>query len=138
MLFDMTYPYLHDYILSQAYIETLKPKELGKLQHNFYALPEDAIQKALMTFEPFPAELKLFYQEIGFGFFHCNKERVNRILDPYSLIMMNRLDDRFAYDVELKRALIEGHLVFFQTFLYQFLTIDRETVHNQNAIYYKT
>jgi hypothetical protein len=81
----MTYAYLHDYILSETAISTLKPKELGKLRHSFFALQTDVIQEALTVFEPFPAELKQFYREIGFGYFHCNKERVNRILDPYSL-----------------------------------------------------
>jgi len=133
----MTYPFFYDFILSGAYLETLKPKEWGKLQHNFYALQEDVIQEAITAFDPFPAELKQFYQEIGFGYFHCNKERANRIFDPYSLIMMNRLEDRFAFDVELKRSLVDGHLVFFQTFLNQYLTIDRETVNGKNAIYYK-
>ena len=133
----MNYPYLHDFILSEGFVASLKPKELKKLRHNFFALPEEVINEALTTFNPFPLELKQFYREIGFGYFHCNKERVNRILDPYSLIQMNRLEDRFMYDIELKRALTEGHLVFFQTYLYQFLTINRETVNGTNAVYYK-
>jgi hypothetical protein len=133
----MTYPIFHDYILSEETVAEHNPKELGKFRHNFYALQESAIQDALGVFDPFPVELKQFYEEIGFGYFHCNKERANRIFDPYSLIMMNRLEDRFEYDVELKRALVDGHLVFFQTYLYQFFTIDRNTVDGGNAIYYK-
>ncbi|GHT64769.1 hypothetical protein AGMMS50239_23100 [Bacteroidia bacterium] len=133
----MTYPFLHDYILSQEYIATLKPKELGKLRHNFHPLQEEVINEALTAFDPFPIELKNFYREIGFGYFHCDKERVNRILDPYSLIQMNNLEDRFLYDVELKRAFVDGQLVFFQTYLYQFLTIDRKAINGENAISYK-
>ena len=49
----------------------------------------------------------------------------------------NRLEDRFAFDIELKRSLVEEHLVFFQTFLYQFLTIERETIQGTNAVYYR-
>ncbi|MDR3338482.1 MAG: hypothetical protein LBT25_00050, partial [Candidatus Symbiothrix sp.] len=131
------FPFLHNYILSQEFIATLKPKELRKLRHNLYALPDHVIQEALDAFDPFPVELKTFYQEIGFGYFHCNKERVNRILDPYSLIQMNRQEDHFKFDVELKRALADGHLVFFQTCLYQFLTIDKKDIKGKNAIYYK-
>jgi hypothetical protein len=133
----MNYTYLHDFILSQENLATHKPKEWGKLRHNFYALDEEVLNEALTAFDPFPDELKNFYQEIGFGYFYCNKEGANRILDPYSLIAMNKLEGRFAYDIELKRAMVDGHLVFFHTHLNQFLTIDRETVAGKNAIYYK-
>ena len=133
----MNYPFFHDYILSKEYIETLKTKKLVKLRHNFFSLQEEVINEAITAFDPFPVELEIFYREIGFGYFHSDKERVNRILDPYSLVKMNCLFDRFQNDVELKRALVEGHLVFFQTYLYQFLTVDRKDINGENAIYYK-
>jgi hypothetical protein len=136
----MTYPFLQEFILTKEYIESLEPKEkerLGKLRHKFYILEDKVIQEALNILEPFPAELKQFWQEIGFGYFHCNRERANRIFDPYSLTQMNNLEDRFKYDTELERALVDGHLVFFHTSLYQFLTIERKDISGKNAVYYK-
>jgi hypothetical protein len=82
----MTYSFLQEFILTKGYIKSLEPKEkerLGKLRHKFYVLEDEIIQEALNLFEPFPVELKQFWQEIGFGYFHCNRERANRIFDPY-------------------------------------------------------
>jgi hypothetical protein len=60
-----------------------------KYPHHFYApYPED-LPKALQTFDPFPAKLKTFYEQIGIGFIHWRKGLINRLLDPVSLVLVN-------------------------------------------------
>ncbi len=87
----MQYTYLQDYIITQEKInKAIKEKSIRKLRHMFYPLSATDIHEAVQSFDPFPVELKAFYEEIGFGNFHCNKEYVNCLPDPYSLVHINQ------------------------------------------------
>ena len=134
----MQYPYLQDYILTQEKVDlAIKEKSIRKLRHVFYPLSTNDIKVALESFNPFPVELKTFYEEIGFGNFHCNREYVNCLLDPHSLVYINRQMYRFRYDKEVEWAITEGRLIFFRTYMYQYLTIEMKDVDGKNAVYYK-
>ncbi|MDR2969371.1 MAG: hypothetical protein LBV32_07180 [Tannerellaceae bacterium] len=134
----MQYTFLENYIITQEKIDkAIKEKSIRKLCHMFYPLSAADIDAAVQAFDPFPVELKTFYEEIGFGNFHCNKEYVNILLDPHSLVHVNGQKYRYSYDKEVERALVEGHLIFFRTHLYQYLTIEKKDHNGKNAIYYK-
>jgi hypothetical protein len=133
----MKYPFLHDYILSEAYIARLNPKETGKMRHNFYALPEGEIQEALKEFYPFPAELQQFYQEIGFGLFHINRGGIHRILDPHSLIFINHQKGEYRRDRILAESIMEPRLIFFDSQQYGYYSIEKDNTEGKNAVYYK-
>ena len=134
----MQYSFLQDYIITQEKIDkAIKEKSIRKLRHMFYPLSATDIHTAVQSFNPFPVELKTFYEEIGFGYFHCNREYVNCLSDPHSLIHINQRKYRYRYDKEVERALVEGHFIFFRTYMYQYLTIERKDNNGRNAIYYK-
>lgn len=134
----MQYIFLEEYIITQEKIDkAIKEKSIRKLRHMFYPLSATDIHAAVQSFDPFPVELKTFYEEIGFGNFHCNKEYVNCLSDPHSLIHINQQKYRYSYDKEVERALVEGHLIFFRTYMYQYLTIERKDHNGKNAVYYK-
>ncbi len=137
-LIPMQYSFLQDYIITQEKIDkAIKEKSIRKFRHMFYPLSATDIHEAVRSFDPFPIELKAFYEKIGFGNFHCNKEYVNCLLDPHSLVHVNQRKYRYSYDKEVERALTEGHLIFFRTYMYQYLTIERKDYNGKNAIYYK-
>ncbi len=95
----MQYTYLQDYIITQEKIDkAIKEKSIRKFRHMFYPLSATDIHEAVQSFDPFPVELKTFYEEIGFGNFHCNKEYVNCLLDPHSLVHINQRKYRYNYD----------------------------------------
>jgi hypothetical protein len=134
----MYYSDLQEYIITQEKLnKAIKDKSIRKLRHMFYPLSVNDMNTALQSFDPFPVELKTFYEEIGFGNFHCNKEYVNCLLDPHSLVHINQQKYRYRYDKEVERALVDGHLIFFRTYKYQYLTIDIKGNNGKNAIYYK-
>jgi hypothetical protein len=134
----MCYPFLQEYIITQEKIdEAIKEKSIRKLRHMFYPLSATDINAALTAFDPFPIELKTFYEKIGFGNFHCNKEFVNCLIDPHSLVHINQQKYRYRYDKEVEQALVDGHLIFFRTYMYQYLTIEMKDDNGKNAIYYK-
>jgi hypothetical protein len=136
----MIFPFLEHYKLSPELITESGAKSIGRLRHNFFALPEFQIREALTAFNPFPEELKSFYEEIGFGFMHRAKlGKINILFDPMSLIYTNQQRGYFATPETadaLKYYNIEKHLLFFKTTDNQYLAIERETVKGKNKIYY--
>jgi hypothetical protein len=116
-------------------------KTVMKYPHHFYTpYPED-LPKALETFVPFPAELKAFYEQVGFGFMHRRKGKINRLLDPVSLILVNLRLDECRYDKTLERTLayydINRQLLFFQLDNGEYLAINRMETNGCNPIFYK-
>lgn len=88
-------------------------KEVVKFKHYFFHLDSDDIQASYETFQPFPVELKVFYEEIGFGYFYCNKERVNRIFDPMTLVQVNSSARNKELDtpININRLVFLKHLI---------------------------
>lgn len=125
--------FLKDYLIDQSIIENRRMKEVVKFKHYFFHLDSDDIQASYETFQPFPVELKVFYEEIGFGYFYCNKERVNRIFDPMTLVQVNSS----ARNKELDTPININRLVFFETFNGEHFSIQSEETYKGNEIYYK-
>lgn len=125
--------FLTDYLIDQSVTENRRMKEVVKFKHNFFHLNSDEIQIFCETFHPFPVELKIFYEEIGFGYFYCNKERVNRIFDPMTLVQVNSS----TRNKELDTPININRLVFFETFDGKYFSIQCEETYKGNEIYYK-
>ena len=113
------FSFLEEYKLRQDLFDDTGVEKVMKYPHHFYTpYPED-LPKALETFNPFPVELKAFYEQIGFGFMHRRKGKINRILDPVSLILVNLRLDECKYDKVLEKTLAQydtgKQLLFFQS-----------------------
>lgn len=135
------FSYFEQYKLREELFEGNGVGTVMKYPHHFYTpYPED-LPKALETFVPFPAELKAFYEQVGFGFMHRRKGKVNRLLDPVSLILVNLRRDECRYDKVLERTLacydINRQLLFFQLNNGEYLAINRIETNGCNPIFYK-
>jgi hypothetical protein len=137
----MRFSFLEKYLVPAEFVDEQRAKEIGRLRHFFYALPDYHIEAALSAFKPFPEELRAFYYEIGFGFMlRAKRGKFNTLFDPLTLIYTNNqinyfattetVDERNCYDNT-------AQLLFFKTASNHFLTIDRNTVQGKNAVYYK-
>lgn len=137
----MNFAFLHSYKIDPLKVDISEAKEIGTLRHLFYAVPEIDIKEALTTFNPFPVELLNFYNELGFGFFHRRKGKLNILLDPMSLVNTNLRLGYFKEDPFIMEAFRhfdnEKQLLFFKTHAGQYLSIDRAEKQGKNAIYYK-
>jgi len=106
----------------------------------FYPLSEDDIKKAEAEFGyELPAELKDFYVQIGYGFFHRSQGDINRILDTASLLQINLKLDEFESDPDLEvyDDLYHGEkLLFFEVNEGVYLAIDKVDENGKNRIYY--
>ena len=137
----MNFSFLKKYQIIAKDLTPEEAKSVSKYRHCFFPVAEIDMMDALAAFDPFPLELKLFYQETGFGFFHRRKGDINYLLDPLSLINTNLQLGYFKEDVYIKQALefcnIETQLLFFKTQSNHYFTIDRTGKHNENPVYYK-
>ena len=135
------FSFLEEYKLREDLFEGKGIEKVMKYPHHFYApYPED-LPKALETFDPFPYELKVFYEQIGFGFMHRRKGKINRLLDPVSLVLVNLRRDEYRYDKFLEKTLgyydINRQLLFFQLDSGEYLAIDRTETNGCNRISYR-
>jgi hypothetical protein len=137
----MDFSFLKKYQIIAQDLTPQDAKAIGKFRHCFFPVAEIDIMDALHTFDLFPQELKTFYEEIGFGFFHRRKGDVNCLLDPLSLINTNLQLGYFKDDIYIQQALefcnIETQLLFFKTQSNQYFSIDRLGMDNVNPVYYK-
>lgn len=136
----MEFEFIKNYIIKYQEIEESDIKRIGRLKHCFYAVPELYIQKAMTAFEPFPAELHEFYETIGFGFMNRQKNIGNRIIDPMSLVYINKQEGYLATEKVKEFASyydVNQFLLFFHSFDEHYFAIRRETINGKNEIWYK-
>jgi hypothetical protein len=133
----MNFSFLYEFKLDEAIIKERGMKEVCRLKHNFFPLTKYDVKEALNTFNPFPGELIQFYREIGFGFFHINRGRIHRILDPQSLIFINLQKDEYKRDKILIESIRENQLVFFDSQAYGYFSLEMNNAQKDNAIYWK-
>lgn len=137
----MNFTFLHSYKIDPQDVDVSKAREIGHLRHLFYAVPEIGIKEAWAMFNPFPVELLNFYNEVGFGFFHRRKGKLNVLLDPVSLVNTNLRLGYFNDDPLIAEAFryfdSEKQLLFFKIHSGQYFSIGRMEEQGKNAIYYK-
>ncbi|QIH33849.1 SMI1/KNR4 family protein [Sphingobacterium sp. DR205] len=106
----------------------------------FYPLSEDDVKIAEAEFGyELPTELKDFYMQIGYGFFHKSKGDINRLLDTTSLFQVNLKRNEFEADPDLEvyDDLYHGEkLLFFEVNEGVYLAIDKDDENGKNKIYY--
>lgn len=114
--------------------------QTNDLDNIFYPLSEDDVKKAEAEFEyELPTELKDFYVQIGYSFFHRSQVNVNRFLDTTSLFQINLKLDEFESDPDLEvyDDLYKGEkLLFFEVNEGVYLAIDKVDENGKNKIYY--
>ena len=136
-----SYSFLKEYIFHEELFENDGVKSVMKFPHHFYTPHPVYMEKALAAIDPFPKELKCFYEEIGYGFMHRKSEKINRLFDPVSLMMINLLQEDFKYNKEIREEVahynIEKQLLFFQSGSGKYVVIDRTDNNGENAIYYR-
>ncbi len=136
----MEYTFLQEYRISQELFATTGIKTVTKFRHYFYVPDKADLLMAYERLNPFPLELKTFYEEIGYGFMH-RKGGINRMLDPVSLTVLNLLEGEYKYDRRIREIVtqndIEQQLLFFEEQSGKFLSINRKDSGGKNAIYHK-
>ena len=135
------FSFLEEYKLKEDLFEEKGLEKVMKYRHHFYMpYPED-LPKALATFDPFPVELKAFYEQTGFGFMHRRKGKSNRLLDPISLILINLRQDECKYDKFLEKTLAQydtsKQLLFFHSDKGEYIAINRKDTNGSNSVFYK-
>ena len=110
----------------------------SKTKHSIYVTSGEDIEKVEKTIL-IPYELKLFYSELGYGFFHRDIGASYRILGPYNFEQINVKKDFYEFDpaLEIYDTLYHGNkLLFFEIVEGTYLAIDKEDSNGKNAIYY--
>ena len=135
------FSFIEEYKLREDLFEGKGIEKVMKYPHHFYTPYPADLPKALETFNPFPFELKVFYEQIGFGFMHRRKGKINRLLDPVSLILVNLRQEECRYDKDLEKALslhdTSKQLLFFQSDKGEYIAINRRETNGCNSVFYK-
>ena len=85
-----------------------------------------------------PKELKEFYQEIGYGFFHRNSGSFNRLLSPLQVSQINMREDFYEADPDLDifdELYNKEKLLFFEINEGVYLAIDKKEEDKKNAVW---
>lgn len=136
----MTFDFIDNCIIKYQEIEESDIKRVGRLKHCFYSVPDLYIRKAITTFDPFPVELREFYETVGFGFMNRRKNIGNCIIDPMSLVYINKQEGYLATERVKEFAEyydVNQYLLFFHSFEGHYFAIRREAVNGENEIWYK-
>jgi len=125
--------FFKDYILYNS--EGKNNKEI--IKHHIYKLDDLQIKEVNVNLT-IPFELKQFWREYGYGFFHKNLEfSIYRLLGPELFQMINLKEDFYEFDPILEMyEVYENKLIFFQVNEGIYLLIDKEDINEKNAIYY--
>jgi antitoxin YxxD len=127
------FDFLKTYVLEEASAD--EPQQ----RHYLYRLSVPEIE-AVDEILPVPEELKSFYTNIGYGFFHKDRNAsINRLMDPESFKMINLKEEYYEFDIDLELydEIYQGDkLLFFEVNAGTYLAIDKEANEGKNAIYY--
>ena len=110
----------------------------NNLKHNFYRVRFENIELAEDSIQ-LPIELKLFYKEVGYGFFYKNLNSFNRLFSPMQVKQINLREDFYEFDPDLelyKTDFYKDKLIFFEVNEGVYLLIDKNDIKGKNAIYY--
>ncbi|NTE04379.1 SMI1/KNR4 family protein [Agrobacterium tumefaciens] len=120
----------------KIYIKSLDDNAITK--HNIYSVLETDILKVENKIE-IPYELKLFYLEVGYGFFHKNIGESFRLFGPHNFQQINLKEDFYEFDPDLDiyDQIYNGDkLLFFEVFGGNYLAIDKEDFEGKNKIFH--
>lgn len=101
--------------------------------NNFYPLKNSEVKEAQENIGiTFPKDLRVFYNEIGYGFLKSNEENFNRIMDPGSVSEFRLREGQFANDSELEiySNYERDKLVFFEVCEGYYLSIGFSKTNN--------
>lgn len=117
----------------------LNPEDDLKLtKHSLYKVSPERIQEAEKKIL-IPYELKLFFREVGYGFFHNKKTSFDRLLAPLQLVQINFREDFYEFDPDLELYEDDPYkdkLIFFELTEGVYLLINKQDINGRNAIYY--
>ena len=134
------YEELNKYIIDENTDDVEEQKRILKYPHNIYKPHKADLNNSYSQFFSFPYELKIFYEQVGYGFFNINKSIVNRLLDPVSFVLVNTGEYIYyqANEVDIYRNIynLNEKLIFFQSDNH-YLAIDRVDKNNKNRIFFK-
>ena len=117
------------------YVKDLSDATASK--HNFYRVTPEEIAMSEAEI-PLPVELKAFYHEIGYGFFHRGYGSINRLLSPLQFKQINNKEDFYANDPELELYFERYNglkYLFMEINEGLYLAIDKVDENGKNAIY---
>lgn len=108
------------------------------LKHNLYKVKETDIF-FVDNLIGIPYELKLFYKNIGYGFFYQKIFSSNRIFSPMQIKQINLREDFYEFDPDLElyeADFYKNKFIFFEVNEGVYLLIDKTDIDCKNAIYY--
>lgn len=113
--------------------------EYSSFKHMLFRSNVESIQNSDSDLK-IPMELKQFYTDIGYGFFHQNEEYSNdSLLSPESFMLINNREDYYEYDPELElynEPEYRDKLIFFEVNEGVYLLMDKDSNDGKNAIYF--
>ncbi|GHT15446.1 SMI1/KNR4 family protein [Bacteroidia bacterium] len=111
----------------------------NELANIFYPIQRDNIELAEEKLGyKLPLDLKNFYQEIGYGFFHREQGSINRLLSPLQVAQINLKEGIYEADPDLDvydDIYKNEKILFFEVNEGLYLAIDKEN-HNGNSSVY--
>jgi len=114
-------------------------KAINNVNNTFFDVKMEEIKKSENKLgHKLPKELKEFYQEIGYGFFHKNNDSFNRLLSPLQVVQINLKEDFYETDPDLEifdDLYNKEKLLFFEVNEGIYLAIDRKEENGENAIW---
>jgi len=98
-------------------------------KHKFYSLEATEIESAEQRLgERFPAELRQFYVEIGYGFANRNETTAfHRIIGPHSAVDLHLRQDFYEYDSDLDMYDEREGVIFFEVVEGLYFEVRRDT-----------
>lgn len=108
----------------------------GNTFYNVEVMEIENVQKALNII--LPRSLRIFYQEVGYGFLHSKEDNINRIMDPSSVCEFRTQKGQFAGSSQAEDFKIyeEDKLVFFEVSEVVYISIGF-TGSNGEKIFYR-
>ena len=120
----------------RKYIKRLD--ENTNTKHTIYTIDSNLISE-VEKFIIIPKELKNFYIEFGYGFFHVESDSSFKLMSPEEYQQINLKQDFYEFDPALEiydNLYNDTKFLFFEVVEGTYLAIDKEDCNGKNAIYY--
>jgi antitoxin YxxD len=127
------FAFLKEYILS----EPSKYDFESNQKHILYRLQKQEVEKIAKVITV-PSELRKFWLEIGYGFFHrLPGYSINRFLGPQDYKLINLRESYYEFDPTLEyHQSFPDNMIFYEVNEGIYLTIEKYDINGKNAIYY--
>jgi hypothetical protein len=123
--------------LSKYVFDSPKGIDHKSVKHSLIKLEKSDIANIKVHIE-IPHELNVFWEQIGYGFFHNKSEySFDRLLDPNSFKIINLRQEYYEFDPDLEHYETYPERVLFMEIVEgTYLTMEKKNLNGKNSIYY--